>query len=573
GGGGALVSVLLAAALLAQSTRVVSLAAETIQGRAALRVVTTSGASAVRVARDGTTVTFTLEGAQAAGIRAPARLPPPLGALQVLAGAEGVQLRVEVPLEVPYEVRREGMDLVVLFGARERPPAPAPAATPAPTPPKDAPVPNPPAPSPPPAAPKEDSEVLELYRRILPPPGGDGLFGESAPPDAGPGGPGAGTAEGAAGGFSVIPAFDVIYVDTNGTFTDSPEPVHDQYLELHPRLDLDYAFPSGQLRGGYGMRIRRGSTFSATRSTTHLADASLQVPLGSRLTLRGSDHFARGQMETTEVDAGREYFFRLGRFTRNTLAGSLRAELGGCRLTLDLDLGGTLDTVKVDDDAGFFDYDRRSLGSGLRYAVTPGLEARLVYSFEKIPAPPERPVVESRSHLVSLTLDGELLPLVNGQLSLAYRDQKAPLAGPGGQRFRGLTGTARLTKEFSRSQRFTLSANRSTYVSSFEQNAFYVANEVGAELGVGLPASLALYGGATYHWNHYRTEAALIGEPRADRLWGFAVGLGRPLTRWAFVRADYRKEFRNSNLDPLDTETSSFSAQLGVGAFGGGWKP
>jgi hypothetical protein len=531
------VTSLLLAAFVAQSTRVVTIAAETLQGRAALRVVTTSGASAVRVSRDDGTVSFTLPGATAEGLRVPTQLPPPLRSVQLQPGGDGLVLRVEVPLDVPYEVRREGADLVLLFGARDHPPPSA--------------------------------EVLELYRRILPPPSGETPAGADTetPPEVAP------NAGEPAGGLTLRPAFDAVYVDSKGTFLDTPEAVRDQYVELYPRLNMDLAFSRGQLRGGYGMRVRRGSSFSAAKGTTHLADASLEVPLGSRVKLRAADHFARGLLEATEVDAGREYFFRLGRFTRNSLSGSLRSELGGGRLTLELDLGGNLDQVEIDDRAGFFDYERRGLGSGLHYAVSPALEARLTYAFEQVPAPKERPVAESRAHLVSLVLEGEILPLVTGQMSVGYRDQRAPQAPPGGQRFTGAVGSLRLTKEFSRSARFTLLGSRSTYVSGFEQNAFYVALETGAELTLGLPASLALRGGATYHWNDYRTPAAGRDEPRADRIRGFAVGLGRPLTRWAFIRADYRKEFRDSNLDELDTETSAFSAQIGLGAFGGGWRP
>ena len=133
---------------------------------------------------------------------------------------------------------------------------------------------------------------------------------------------------------------------------------------------------------------------------------------------------------------------------------------------------------------------------------------------------------------------------------------------------------ARLTKEFSRSARLSLYGGRGTYVSGFEDDAFYVASEVGLDLVVPLPASLALRGGATYHWNDYRTVAAGLSEPRADRIRGYAVGLGRPVTRWAFVRVDYRKEFRDSNLAEFDTDTSAFTAQVGLGAFGaGGWRP
>jgi hypothetical protein len=532
-------SLVLAALMAQQSTRVIGVSAETVQGRAALRVVTTSGASAVRVSRDAGALSFTLAGATGEGLRGPANPPPPLGAVQVLSAAEGVVVRIEVAMDVPYEVRREGSDLLVLFGARDRP------------------APN--------------AEVLELYRRILPPPSGEapgaaaGEAAEDTPTDAAVPAPSE-----PAGAFSLRPAVDAVYVDSKGTFLDTPEPVHDQYVEVFPRVNMDLDFARGRLTGSYGARLRRGSSFSATGGTTHLADASLSVPLGTRLTLRASDHFAHGLLETTEVDAGREYFFSLGRFTRNTLAGSLRAQIGGGRLTLDLDLGGSFDYLDIDDDAGFFDYERRSLGSGLRYAVNPALEARLVYAFEDVPPPPERPVAESRSHSASLVLEGEIVPLVTGLVSVGYRDQRAPQAAPEARRFTGVVGEVRLTKEFSRSARFSLLGTRATYVSGFEDNAFYVASEVGAELTVGLPASLALRGGATYHWNDYEAPAAGLDEPRADRLRGFTVGLGRPLTRWAYIRADYRKEFRDSNLEALDTETSAFTAQIGVGAFGGG---
>ena len=219
-------------------------------------------------------------------------------------------------------------------------------------------------------------------------------------------------------------------MDSKGTFLDTPEPVRDPVPGGVPGVSLDLDFARGRLAGNYGLRLRRGSSFSATSGAAHLADASLNVPLGTRLSLRGSDHFAHGLLEATEVDAGRSICFQLGRFTRNAVAGGLRAQLGGGRLTLDLDLGASFDYLDIDDDAGFFDYERRGLGSGLRYAVTPALDARLLYAFEDVPASPERPVVESRSHSASLVLEGEIAPLITGLISVGYRRRRAPRRTP-----------------------------------------------------------------------------------------------------------------------------------------------
>ena len=48
---------------------------------------------------------------------------------------------------------------------------------------------------------------------------------------------------------------------------------------------------------------------------------------------------------------------------------------------------------------------------------------------------------------------------------------------------------------------------------------------------------------------------------------GWTLGLGRPVTRHAFVRADYRRERRDSNIDAFDSHSNALTVQLGVGLF------
>jgi hypothetical protein len=113
-----------------------------------------------------------------------------------------------------------------------------------------------------------------------------------------------------------------------------------------------------------------------------------------------------------------------------------------------------------------------------------------------------------------------------------------------------------------------LAASRASFPSFFERNAYYLSSAVGAELEAPVPLSLVLRLAAGYHWNDYRTPAATLDEPRRDRIWEGAIGLSRPLTRFAWVRADYRRERRDSNLDLFDTTTDAFVAQIGVGFVG-----
>jgi hypothetical protein len=187
-----------------------------------------------------------------------------------------------------------------------------------------------------------------------------------------------------------------------------------------------------------------------------------------------------------------------------------------------------------------------------------------------VPAVAERPEAESRAHSASAELFGEILPLTNASVRVGYTTQTNPAAGPGGERFSGLTASGSVEKSFTPSSSLTLSGSRSTQVSSFERNGFYVTTAGQLMLRAAAPWSLAVDASAGYHRNDYRTIASSIGTPRRDALAGWSLGIARPFTRHAFVRADYRRERRDSNIDLFDSRSSVLSLQIGIGMFGSG---
>jgi putative beta-barrel porin BBP2 len=418
--------------------------------------------------------------------------------------------------------------------------------------------------------------VEDLYLSILPPAIGDPEAvvtedrGGQAPGTAGDarddGVRGGGVLEGLyLGRVRLTPAFHLLYVRGEAALLDTAEPVEDRYFELRPKLGVEVPVSSGYANASYEARIRRGSSFDVVDSTTtHLGDLALLLPLGGVTELMAAEHFARGVLETSEVDPGREYFFRLGRFTRHRHSLGLRLLPGG---RAEATVAGSLEVIGVEDQAAFFDYEKQTLSAQLGYELRPALRAALGYGYTRIPFTVERPEVESHWHSVYGELRGEILPLTNGDLSIGYSRQTSPNAGPGGTAYRGLIAAGRLEKSFTPSSSLTLTGTRATRVSGFEENAFYVTSAVEVILRAGLPWSLALEAGTGYHRNDYRTVASSIDVPRRDAIRGWTLGLGRPLTRYAFVRADYRRDRRDSNIDAFDSHSNVLTAQLGVGLF------
>lgn len=519
----------------------VEVRSESVDGRPALVVVAAAPLGDVSVRRDGGEVVMTLAATAPASMAVP-EAHAPVEAIRLERTPAGVELRLRVAADVPHELRREPDRVVLLLGAA-------------------------PAVAPPPSG-------ADLYRGLFPPAEGGEAGTLTVPPGAPemplPSAPEPRREGIAIGSVTLRPSVTFDYVDADVSVLDTPEAVRDRYAQARPALALEIPLRDGFLHLGYEARIRAYSAFDQVNGVSHLGNARVEYPVGPALRLRGLGHFARGVLETAEVDPGREYFFGLGHFTRRQFGAGVRFETGG---RFDADVEGGLDKVSVQEDARFFDYERRAIRAGLGAEIGPDRRASLVYGFEQVPASQERPEAESKVHSISAMVDGEVMPLLSGRASIGYTRRLSPRAPPEGQRFSGLTFGAQLRREFGRATNLALSANRSTELSAFEENAFYVTTSFQAVLTAPLPYAFALTAGAGHHVNRYRTTARTLGAPRRDAIADWLVGLGRSLSRWAFVRADYRHDRRDSNLDFFDQSTHAFYLELGLGYFAAATRP
>ena len=477
---------------------------------------------------------------------APANLETPASAVpirsvQLVRNAAGISLHLGVDPGVLFEVRREEEALVVLFGAG-RPIAEA--------------------------GEEEPADLRGLYPLLFPL--GGGPVGEVVVP-------GAADVEPARedepddgswsfGSLRLRPGVTVTYVNAETTLLETPVPVRDQYFQIQPQLGLQLTpFGNRYVVLSYEPRFRMGSSFAIVRETSHLFTARAEVPAGAFALVRGSYHYATGVLETDEVDPGREYFFDLSRYERNSYEIGARFQRGG-RLDVDVSFGGN--DVRVDSQQ-FFDYDRRAFTAQLGYELAPNVRAGLGYTYDELPTAPDRPQAEFTAHSFHLDLEGDLAPRLTGDVSVGYRDQRNPQASVAGQRFRGIDLRAGLARTLGYASRLELRFVRGPYPSAFQQNGFFVTTAGEARLTVPLPLYFSLSGGVGYHRNAYELMVSELGEPREDSIFAWSVGLGRSVTRWAFLRVDYRRERRRSNLAAFDIDTDGLTIQLGVGSFGG----
>jgi hypothetical protein len=363
----------------------------------------------------------------------------------------------------------------------------------------------------------------------------------------------------AVGPFRVRAGVDARYVDADTFVDNSATTTRDQYLEVAPRVAAAAPLGAGQLTIEYFPWLRAFATYDQVNSSTHVVRVGVDLPVGSNVTLRAGDRFVAGTLDTRYADPGGEYFYGLGRFHRNDLDAGASVAIGP---RTSLEVRGALGTVHFTEESSFFDYDTRLVSAGIGYELTPNLRATAEYVYDTVPRPDERPEAEARAHQGRLTLRGDILPLLTGELAVGYRSQESPNAGPGGTSYSGLTWSGTLTRQLSPESSLGVFLSRTTPVSAFEQNAFYVATMLQGTLVVPLPLEFQLNGGLGYQWNDYRTAAAAIGVPREDRILGWSVGLRRPIHRRLYLSGLYRAEDRRSNLDEFEVDTDGFYVQL-----------
>jgi hypothetical protein len=521
-----LVAVLLAATSARPEVHAVRLT--TIDFRPALRILTSESMPPETITRENGEVVVRLPGVAPEDLVLPV-VETPIEGLRVEREEAATLLHVTLPPEVPYSASREPGMLTLVFG---EPPSPL----------------------------TRGPVTPELYRLLFPPPAVQEQAEEKEEENL-PEGP-----EGLSVGRLLLrPYATVGWVDADVFAFGSPVPTRARYLQVAPGVTGTMPLLTGRFAAEYGPRLRFFSDIPEIGTTSHFAAARFEVPVGTRTLVRVAHRYTRAVLETDVVDPGREYFFDLARYTFNQTTVTARIDAGP---SLSADLGASWAWTRFDrTGAGFFDNDSRTFRAGLGYDLRSDLRATVSYEYDRIPPAPERPVVESSAHNVLAAFQGQITPLTSGSLTVGFRHQSNPHAIGGGGTFNGVTVGGALRRQLGFRSTLALELRRSTEPSGFEENAYYVTNQVTASLDVPAPFDLWARGSVGFLRNDYPTAASSTGVPRRDDIWAWTAGMGRQLGWRTWIRADYRRETRRSSVPGYDVTTDGFVVQLGIGLF------
>lgn len=361
------------------------------------------------------------------------------------------------------------------------------------------------------------------------------------------------------GPLELRPLLSLMVGASTGTLEDVPSPDRYGTLILEPGLRATTHLLDGRLQFQYVPTFRRFRNTTFENGVSHHADGRLGLELLPLVKLEAYGNYAYGELETREVDPGYEYFFGLRPFERLGAGALLGYDRGGMA---DVDL--SLDWARTDLNAGsqYFDNDQWWARAAVRRDLGGDRTLAAFYRLGWTNKAPDRLVAVNDVRELGLEWTGELRPEWPLTLTVARQTRFHEYAPGESENFSGVVAQGTISHPFSWLT-VALQGQRSTYLSAFEDNGYYVSQGGRLEFSGGLPLRLRFVLAGGLQRNDYPLEAAAIGVPRRDDVRSFAVGLSRNVGDSLFIRLDYQIEQRISNIPGYSNRTGGF--MFGVG--------
>jgi hypothetical protein len=378
------------------------------------------------------------------------------------------------------------------------------------------------------------------------------------------------------GAFLFSPSLEAIYERKDNIFLTDKLTESDTVYVVRPRLLLELPVSENYFRLVYTPQWRDYKDHDEVldEKWSHFLDFRAVVDTPGGFEMRLDNRLARGGIETWEYDPGREVYYATSPFLKDSAALGLGYSVSE---TDYLGVVVSYDTVRFDDDPitntdpdpsiapppVFSDYDNLTAGFAYRRALGPllalgfelGTKRSTVDDFESR---------DSKGFYASVGLSGELTPNLTGDIRAGYEKRRFDREADGRrQEFKGFTLDTRLRYAISDTSSMEFVLTRTPYLSGFEDQGFYVSDYLGVNLDLGLVDKLFLTAGAGLGKNDYdrRTETpSLSAKRRSDDLRRFQVGIGYHFTDFLSLRANWRRENRDSNLAWVDHLNHPFGA-------------
>jgi hypothetical protein len=475
----------------------------------------------VTVRRAGARVLVEVPGGPPDPLLVPRPLPPVDRVLSEPGGEGGDRLALEVRPPFEYRIRRWGRELRLLFSV---------------------------------VSGADELETLALMLFPAPARPAPSAFGELAPTRQGP-------------RVRLRPSVSALYAAGANGFDQGPQPDEDSYYDIGPRLEM----LSDPLRVAYEAHIRGGSRYPGVNSTTtHDFDARVERQLAGDTHVSLFYNFLRGRQQANAVDPGGEYFYGFEPFRKHNLGARARVPIGGAT---GLVFAGAWDRLRFDEPGTFTDFSAWTAQGGVRRDIGGQTSLEVFYTRDEVYEATSASVAGTSVDGASVSLTGEVRPLLHVHLFTGLSRRRSPGAPDAARALTDFLARVDVRKEFSGTTALALGYQRSRNISAFEDNPSYFSNFLEARGYAPLPLEISMAASLGFRQNDYPLDATEIGVSRRDRIFGWAVGLGRTLGDHTVLHVEYRWLRRRSNLPGLSSDADGFLVQLDVTPWReGGWR-
>ncbi|MDD5544207.1 MAG: hypothetical protein PHX83_13630 [Acidobacteriia bacterium] len=325
---------------------------------------------------------------------------------------------------------------------------------------------------------------------------------------------------------------------------------------LSPILEYEIPGETRDFRIAYNPVFRWIAGFSQPSHIEHYLNFDSSVEATDWLRFSVRDHFVRGIFDSRQFDPGRELSFSSEPYLRNDIGGEVNVDVTEKdRLIGDADFNRLVFDNR--NNSTFFNYDTYSLSAGwLRDQwLTANFFARYTYT-KDITSGTNAAGRSGNTNSYEFGINKTFTDRTSGNFTIGYRTTS--YNNQGLSNFHGWTARASLTKELNDRNVFDVAFLRSTSLSNFGINSYFVNDGVNARFQhSGERYQLTFRGG--FQRNQYPQDSILastlggvpvvtLGPRRNDHLWDAGVDLGIILNSQMIVDFGYDFQDRISNL-------------------------
>lgn len=361
----------------------------------------------------------------------------------------------------------------------------------------------------------------------------------------------------ALGGILLKPSMVVSYSYESNLQALSKDYQPNTSLVASPTIEAFLPVTRNGIRLDYTLIYRNYRNLSIAQNFDHLFNADSQFDLSPTVTVAVRDHFSSSAIDAREFVPGREVVFADSQFKRNEIGTLLSWALSE---NDSLSFTGSWNRVSFanfteSSEVPFYGYNQMSYAGTYKRDLSERFAIFGNGGYRQNKTKDPRNLADSKGFEIEGGIDGSLTPLVTGQFSAGIRWDSYP--GASQKTSRGLIFRGAFSKEISERSQAGISLSRSSNLSYFQQNAYFVSTGIGGsysrELGPKLIASIS----AGYQRNSYPTRlesgagipADLVGKSRrSDGYIDLDLSVRYRFNDWLAMDARFGVLHRNSDI-------------------------